>query len=375
MDTQYFADPHLAELHGAGAALAKSAFVGADLDQPLSADQLRVVFASLAPTGYLGGRVDEADGGSGFTAEEFGALLEGVAEVAPYLSNHNVQREIARLGSPAAKDRWMPRLLRGDLIGTIAVTETQAGTDLSGVEATLSPADDGYTLTGQKLWAVHTMTADVAIVLARDADGDLVRAIVDLDQPSVQRQAIPTAGLRFLTFGLLEFHRTPVARDDLLDVGGDEGVARMLAADRALSAIQATSVAQRAIHATIKQLSTRRIAGEPVTDRDAIRLEVGRMSASVEAARAYAYQALRFLDADQRGVDALAAGAKAHATEVCSQVCARAVELCSAEGLIVGSEVLRLRDDLEMLATAHGTSLVNALDWGEYVIEQSQIRR
>lgn len=375
MDTQYFADPHLAELHGAGAALAKSAFVGVDLSQPIPADQLRSIFASLAPTGYLGGCVDAADGGNDMNGEEFGALLEGVAEVAPYLSNHNVQRELAMAGTDAVKKKWLGKLLAGEAIGTIALTEPQGGSDLEQVRTVLKGSGSDYTLTGQKLWAVHTMTADVAIVLCEGPDGDPMRVVVDLSHESVRRQQIPTSGLRFLTFGLLEFRETPVSADDVLEGIGDEAIAMMVATDRALTAVQATSIAQRAIHATVKQLSTRHIRGQGVTSRDVIRAKIGRLSATVEAARVFAYHALKFIDRGEPGVEALAAGAKSHATDVCTRVCVDAVELCAAEGLIEGSEVIRLRNDLEMLATGHGTSLVNAIKWGEYVIEQSQIRR
>lgn len=375
MDTQYFADPQLAELHAVGAAMAKSAFHAADLSQPIPSEELHSIFASLARTGYLGGRVDKADGGAGMSGEEFGALLEGVAEAAPYLSNHNVQREIALAGSTALKDRWLGRLLDGSAIGTIAVTEPSGGSDLEHLHTRVETTDDGYKLTGQKLWAVHTMTADVAIVLAEGPEGEPMRVVADLNHESVRRQQIPTSGLRFLTFGLLQFMQTPIYEEDVLKDVDDDAIAMMVATDRALTAIQATSVAQRAIHAAVKQLSTRRIRGTLVTDTDVIRAEIGRMSAAVEAARVFAYHALKFIDLQQPGVEALAAGAKSHATDVCSQVCNEAVELCAAEGLLEGSEVIRLRNDLQMLATGHGTSLVNALKWGEYVIDQSQIRR
>lgn len=375
MDTQYFADPHLAELHAVGAALAKSAFHAADLSKPIPADELHSIFASLAPTGYLGGLVDKAEGGSEMSGEEFGALLEGVAEAAPYLSNHNVQREIALAGSSSLKEKWLGPLLEGKAIGTIALTEPSGGSDLEHLHTRLETRDDGYALTGQKLWAVHTMTADVAIVLAKGPEGEPIRVVADLNHESVRRQQIPTSGLRFLTFGLLQFMNTPIAEDDILRDIDDDAIALMVATDRALTAIQATSVAQRAIHSAVKQLSTRRIRGTVVTETDVIRAEIGRMSASVEAARVFAYHALKFIDMEQPGVEALAAGAKSHATDVCSKVCNEAVELCAAEGLVDGSEVIRLRNDLQMLATGHGTSLVSALKWGEYVIDQSQIRR
>lgn len=375
MDTQYFADEHLAELHGAGAALAKSAFMNLDLSAPLSAAQLREVFASLAPVGYLGGLVPKQDGGAGMSSEEFAALLEGVSEIAPYLSNHSVQRELAEEGTAAAKQRWLPGLLSGELIGTIALTEPQGGSDLGRLRTRIEVDGDDYVLSGQKLWAVHTMTADVAIVLAEGPDGEKVRAVVDLAHPSVRRQHIPTSGLRYLTFGLLEFRGTPVRRHDILADPGIEATELMVATDRALVAVQAASIGQRAIYAAVKHLSTRSVRGRVVTSRDVVRRQVGEMSAAVEAARVFGYHALRFIDNKQLGVAALAAGVKSHATDVCSRVCGQAVELCAAEGLVAGGDCLRLRDDMLMLATAHGTSLANAITWGEYVMEQSQIRR
>lgn len=375
MDTQYFAEPSLAELHAAGAALSKSAFMDIDRSIPMSADELRRIYASLASTGYLGGLVPKADGGVGLSGAEFAALLEGVSEIAPYLSNHSVQRELAEEGTAAAKERWLPPLLSGELIGTIAMTEPQGGSDLSRLRTRITAEGDGYLLNGQKLWAVHTMTADVAIVLAEGSDGEQVRAIVDLNHESVRRQQIPTTGLRYLTFGLLEFRSTPVSADDILMDPAVEVTELMLATERALVAVQATSIGQRAIHTAVKHLSTRAVRGRVVTGRDVIRRQIGEMSASVEAARAFGYHALRFIDSQEHGVAALAAGAKSHATDVCTRVCADAIELCAAEGLVDGGEGLRLRDDILMLAAAHGTSLVNAITWGEYVMDQSQIRR
>lgn len=375
MDTQYFADPHLAELHAAGAAMAKSAFMSVDRSRPLTRDELRSIYDSLEPLGYLGGLVPRSDGGAGMRAEEFAALLEGVAEAAPYLSNHSVQRELAEEGTQAVKDRWLPPLLTGTAIGTIAMTEPQGGSDLGRLRTRLTQDGDGYLLSGQKLWAVHTMTADVAIVLAESPDGEHVRVVVDLDDESVRRQQIPTSGLQFLTFGLLEFRRTRVSADDILADPGTHATEIMLATDRALVAVQATSIAQRAIHTAVKQLSTRSVRGRVVTSRDVIRRQIGQMSAAVEAARVFAFHALRFIDDDQHGIAALAAGAKAHAAEVCTRVCTEAIELCAAEGLVAGGEALQLRDDLMMLATGHGTSLVSAIQYGEFIIERSQIRR
>lgn len=375
MDTQYFADPHLAELHGAGAALAKSAFMNVDRTKSLTHVELCSIYSSLETLGYLGGLVPKADGGAGMTGQDFAALLEGVSEVAPYLSNHSMQRELAEEGTQEAKDRWLPPLLNGTAIGTIAMTEPQGGSDLGHLRTRLTPDGDGYRLTGQKLWAVHTMTADVAIVLAEGPDGSRLRVVVDLNDESVRRQQIPTSGLQFLTFGLLEFRGTPVRGCDVLADPTPQATELMVATDRALIAVQATSIAQRAIHAAVKQLSTRSVRGRVVTGRDVIRRQIGQMSAAVEAARVFGFHAMRFIDAQQQGVAALAAGAKAHAAEVCTRVCGEAIELCAAEGLVAGSEVLQLRDDLLMLATGHGTSLVSAVQWGEYVIEQSQIRR
>lgn len=374
MDTQYFSDPHLAELHGAGAALAKSAFLDVDLKVPADKEKLLSIFESLAPIGYLGSTVAKDQGGAGLTNLEFGALLEGVAEVAPFLSNHSVQRAIAAVGTDAVKKRWLQPLLRGEAIGTVAVTEPHGGSQVADIRTTLEEDGDGFKLTGQKIWAVHNMYADVASVLAAGPGGDPVRVIVDLNHDSVRRQQIPMAGLKYLTFGLLEFIGTPVAADDILIGQGLDAAKKSFAVARSLVAVQATSIGQRAVYNAAKHLSTRNVRGRVATTTDLIRRDIGRMSSRIEAARFMAYHALRTIDSGDLGADAFASGAKAHATDTALDVCTEAIELCAAEGLIAGSEIQRIRDDAAMLAIADGTSIVNHAIWGSYVIAQSQIR-
>lgn len=375
MDTQFFTDPRLAELHGAASATAKSLFSDRDLSVPLTRAELLSAYRSLAPTGYLGGVIDRSLGGAGLSFEEYGAVLEGVSEIAPFLSNHSVQRSLVVAGTESQRERWLGPLLSAEAIGAVLITEPHGGTQVADVRTTLTPDGDGFRLTGQKIWCVHTMTADVGVVLAAGPDGKAVRCLVDLTHESVRRQQIEMSGLRYLTFGLIEFRDSPVAAGDLLIGQGTDEVKRTLAVARALVAVQAASVGQRAVYAAVKHLSTRNARGRAVTGLDLIRERIGELSARVEASRAFAYHALKAIDRDDASAPALASAAKANATDAAVAAATSGIELCAAEGLVAGAEIQRHRDDAAMLAIADGTPIVNHTLWGKYVIEQSLLRR
>lgn len=356
------------ELVRRGAA-AIAALLPDGVDRPLDRDRLLAVFAGLAPTGFLGSTIPVAAGGAGLTNQEFGALVEGVGARAPFLSNHSVQRMLHAAGSAAVRERWLPPLLEGRAIGLVAITEPHGGSQVADVRTELRRTPRGLALHGTKTWLVHGLTAHVAVVLARGPDGGgPVRVVADLDGPGVHRTPLPTTGLRYLTFGTLDFDGCPVADDAVLAGDGVAATKQAFAVARALVGVQAVALARRALDHTVRHLAGRSARGRPVTASDVLRHRVGAMAGRVEAAGLLCHAALRAVDAADDGCDGLAAGAKALATDVARDVCGECVELCAGAGAAAGSVPARCRDDASMLATADGTALVNQTIWGAHVV-------
>lgn len=322
----------------------------------------------LRRSGYLGSTVPVAAGGAGMSHVSFGSLVEGLGGYAPFLSNHSVQRALHSAGSDVVRTRWLDRLLAGHAIGAIAITEPHGGSQFADVRIELRRSRSGLVLRGTKTWVAHAMTAHVAVVLARDPESDPVRLVVDLDAGPVRRTPLPTTGLRFLTFGTLDFDGCPVDGDAVLAGDGVADTKVAFAVARALVGVQAVALAQRAVDHAVTQLATRRARDRAVSGTDLVRHRIGAMTGSVAAARLLCYQALAAIDEGAPGCDAIAAGAKAHATDVARDVTGETVELCAGAGVAADSVPARCRDDAAMLATADGTALVNHTIWGAHVI-------
>ncbi|MEZ5727502.1 MAG: acyl-CoA dehydrogenase family protein [Burkholderiaceae bacterium] len=104
---------------------------------------------------------------------------------------HNAVLRIARDGTPAHRERWLPGLLRGDSIGAICLTEPDAGSDFSGIRTRATRRPGGWTLVGEKAWATNAVAADHALVYAQTDPGLGYRGIaaflVPVELPGVRR--------------------------------------------------------------------------------------------------------------------------------------------------------------------------------------------
>lgn len=149
------------------------------------------VWAGLADLGALGVAVPEAYGGVGLGMLELCVIAEEIGRACapvPFTSSVCLATEaIQRLGSDAQKQAWLPKLVAGAAIGTLAVAEGPHGTPAAKVAASLA----GDKLTGTKVPVADGEAASFAIVLAQGGTGPTL-ALVDLVQPGVSRQAVQT---------------------------------------------------------------------------------------------------------------------------------------------------------------------------------------
>ena len=354
-------------------AAARSALAVAQVDHPAAMPfnrrELQHIFQSLRPLGYLGSTIPDISCG-GLTLSGFASLLDGCASGAPFLSNHSPQRFIAAAGSREAQDHWMPGLLSGDLIGTVAVTEEQGGSDMKNLQTRITRSSSGLSLSGRKDWVTHAMTADLAVVLAVGADDTPCRVLVELNALGVERTPVSTRGLKHLTFGSLTFKNVPVQAWQIL---ADEGVAAAkagFAVARSLVAVQSVSVGFEAVRETVLYLQDRTARGSRVTDLDYTKHRIGELTSRLYAAQLMAYQSVLAIESGHASAPALASGAKAHATDTTVGVCTELAAMCAAKGLNPAHPVAARRDDAEMLATADGTSVLNTILWGSHVKKQ-----
>ena len=147
----------------------------------------RDLWPKLGELGLLGMTVDSAYGGAelGYLAHVI--AMEEISRVSAsvglsYGAHSNLcVNQLQRWGNDEQRDRYLPRLVTGEHLGALAMSETQAGSDVMGMRTTARRDGDDYILNGSKMWITNAPSADVFIVYAKtdaDADSDGVSAFI-----------------------------------------------------------------------------------------------------------------------------------------------------------------------------------------------------
>jgi glutaryl-CoA dehydrogenase len=143
------------------------------------------IMAELGEMGFLGVMTSEAYGGSGMGYVAYGLVAREVERVdsgyrsAMSVQNSLVMHPIEEFGSDAAKQKFLPKLAKAELIGCFGLTEPDAGSDPGGMKTRAAKTSAGYVLNGSKMWITNSPIADIAVVWAKDEAGDIRGFIVE----------------------------------------------------------------------------------------------------------------------------------------------------------------------------------------------------
>ena len=145
----------------------------------------RAIFNEMGELGLLGATLPEQYGGVGASYVSYGLVAREIERVdSGYRSMMSVQSSLVMYpihayGSDAQRERWLPRLAKGELIGCFGLTEPEAGSDPGGMRTRAEKIDGGYRLTGEKTWITNSPIADVFVVWAKsDAHDGKIRGFV-----------------------------------------------------------------------------------------------------------------------------------------------------------------------------------------------------
>ena len=145
----------------------------------------RAIFNEMGELGLLGATLPEQYGGVGASYVSYGLVAREIERVdSGYRSMMSVQSSLVMYpiyayGSEAQRQRWLPRLATGELVGCFGLTEPEAGSDPGGMRTRAEKIDGGYRLTGEKTWITNSPIADVFVVWAKsDAHDGKIRGFV-----------------------------------------------------------------------------------------------------------------------------------------------------------------------------------------------------
>jgi acyl-CoA dehydrogenase len=332
----------------------------------------REFFMRLGELGIIGLNMPTEFGGGGQTDYTYNVVLqEEAARVSVVLGALRTQMDailpyFRTYASPEQRDRWFPKLITGQLLSAIAMTEPDAGSDLAGIRTVAARDGDEYVLNGAKTFITGGLLADLVIVLCRTSTDQenrragLTLLVVEDGMVGFEKgRKLDKLGLKVQDTIELFFNdvRVPVANRL-----GEEGAAftylgHNLPQERLAIAVVAVSQMRAALTMTIEYVSQRMVFGKPVSHFQNTKFELAAIAADLEASEAMLDRAIGELVNDELSpVDA--AKVKLFCTELQGRVVDRCVQLFGGYGYMNESPIARLYADARVTRIYGGTSEV-----------------
>ncbi|MGW2565285.1 acyl-CoA dehydrogenase family protein [Streptomyces sp. NPDC001537] len=241
-------------------------------------------------------------------------------------------------GTPAQRERWLPRVSEGSAVAAFALSEPGAGSDAAALSLAARPDGPGrFRLTGEKCWISNAPEADFYTVFARTTPGAGARGVtaflVPADRPGLTGRALDLLSPH--PVGALDFDAVPVTADDVLgeaDRGFRVAMGTLNLFRPSVGAF-AVGMAQAALDATLAHTAGRDAFGGKLKDLQTVAHQVAEMALRTEAARLMVYAAATAYDENAPDVPKRAAMAKLLATETAQYVVDQAVQLHGARAL------------------------------------------
>lgn len=328
----------------------------------------RDLFRRCGRLGYFALRYPEEIGGMGADPLTFVLMIEELARGSLALASIvgmqclNGTDLLYRLGSEAQKQLWLAPALRGDKIGTIAITEPDAGSDIGGITTQARPEGQGWVIRGRKMWITSATVADFFIVAAKTDPEQRSRGIdlflVEKDRPgfSVGRK-IDKLGTRGSPTSEVILEDVLVPAENLLGSPGSgfQHLRSTLAEIRAMTGALALGLGQAALEAALKYAGERSQFGRPIGRFQAIAHKLATMGTQLEAARWLVYRAAWEAAHSQPDVK-LGAMAKLFAAEMANQLADEATRIFGSYGYAMEYDAQRYYRDARFLLYGAGTS-------------------
>lgn len=347
----------------------------------------RELVQAAAKLGLMGVTIPAEWGGEGRDYVSYALAVESLARasavvaVIAAVNNSLVAEPIARFGSDLQKEAWLTRLATGGAVGAFALSEEHAGSDAANQQTIARLDQQGYTLTGRKVWVANAEVADLIIVFAATQPGLRGRGVsaflVPADTPGLSK--VPSGdslGVRGLGCMDLELNEVVVDADALLGAPGDGFRIAMWALDggRVAIAAQALGVGQAALEEALAYARSREAFGQPIGNYQAVQWMLADIATELDAARMLTLKA-----ADSRGrlapsasgggaVTAEAAMAKLYASEAAHRAADKAMQILASRGYQRGSVVERLFRDVRATEIYQGTSEIQRMVIAEYLL-------
>ncbi len=334
----------------------------------------REIIRRLSEMGYLGICVPEQYGGAGLDSLAACLVVEELSRadasvgVIVSVQNSLVIDPILRHGSEAQKQRWLPRMARGELLNCFSLSEPNSGSDAGAMLCRATFKGDHWLIHGTKCWVTTGAEADMILLFARSEDAPRRNAsafVIEKSTPGITvGKHEEKMGIRASSTTELIFDNVKVPADALLGERG-RGLSIALSAisgGRLGIAAQAIGIAQMALDKAAKYALARKQFGKPIAEFQAIQWKIADMATRLAASRALTYKGAWHKDRGEfKGLRRVGAMAKVFAGETARFCANEAVQVLGGMGYCREEGVERLYRDAKITEIYEGTSEMNRL--------------
>jgi isovaleryl-CoA dehydrogenase len=343
----------------------------------------RDLWPRLGALGLLGITVEEEYGGANMGYLAHVVAMEEVSRASAavglsYGAHSNLcVNQIRRIGSPAQKRRYLPRLISGEHVGALAMSEAGAGSDVVSMALRADKRGERYLLNGAKMWITNGPDADVLVVYAKTGPGAAARGItafiVEKRYPGFSTAPrLDKLGMRGSSTCELVFHDCEVPQENVLGAegAGIEVLMSGLDYERAVLAGGPLGIMQACLDAVLPYLHERRQFDRPIGEFQLMQGKLADMYVTLNASRAYVYAVARACD---RGAITRkdAAGAILHAAERATWMALEAIQCLGGTGYMNDAPTGRLLRDAKLYEIGAGTSEIRRWLIGRELYEET----
>jgi alkylation response protein AidB-like acyl-CoA dehydrogenase len=337
----------------------------------------------LADLGLMGIQFAEEYGGSAMSAVDYCICIEELARVCPAIAlsvaAHNglCSSHIAMFGTGAQKTRYLPRLVRGEVLGAWGLTEAGAGSDAAGMKTTaVRDGQGGWVINGAKNFITHGSIGGVMVVIAvtdrAKGHRGISAFVVEHGTPGMSAgKKENKLGMRASDTSEVIFADCRLGADQLLGELGQGFINTLQVLDAGRIGIAALSVglAQGAYEAAIRYAKERRQFGQPIAAFQAIQWKLADNATRIEAARLLTYRAAYLKDRGQR-MTRESAMAKLFASEMAVKAADDCVQIHGGYGFVKDYPAEKYFRDVKLLTIGEGTSEIQRLVIARQLLNQ-----
>jgi isovaleryl-CoA dehydrogenase len=326
----------------------------------------RELWRPMGELGLHGITVEEEWGGLGLGYLEHVIAMEEISRASgavglSYGAHSNLCiNQIRRWGTSAQKIRYLPKLISGDHVGSLAMSETGAGSDVVSMRLQARRQGERYVLNGTKYWITNAPHADTVVVYARTGEGnnDITAFIVEKSMPGFSAsKPLDKMGMRGSDTAELIFDNCEVPADNVLGTPGG-GLAILMSGldyERVVLAAGPLGLMQACLDVVLPYVLERKQFGRPIGSFQLMQGKLADMYVALNSSKAYVYAAARACDTGK--INRLdAAGTILFASENAVSTCLQAIQALGGAGYTRDWPVERFLRDAKLYDIGAGTN-------------------